>query len=137
MKSFATHLPFGVLLRLGRGFVVLALFLSIGAHWAALQSVAWASMLVGYSQHVSVAKAIAQTFDGKHPCALCKQIAAGQSAPRKDAPLIVKVKPDLICTKRTIVLCPPVREIDFCELRLKESARFYSPPTPPPRLELA
>jgi len=106
-------------------------------HWAALQSVAWAGMLVEYSQHASVAKAIAQTFDGKHPCALCKQIAANQSSPRKDASRLIKAKPDLICTMRQVVLLPPVVDVDFAPLKPKETVRFYSPLTPPPRLELS
>jgi len=96
--------------RLGRGFLIIALSLSIGAHWAALQSVAWASMLIEYSQHASVAKAITQTFDGQHPCTLCKQILAGQRAPKKDGPLVTKAKPDLICATRTIVLLRPDRK---------------------------
>jgi hypothetical protein len=123
--------------RLGRVFLIMALSLSIGAHWAALQSVAWVSMLVEYSHHVSVATAIAQTFDGQHPCTLRKQVVAGQNAPRKDGPLLTKAKPDLICATRTIVLLRPSQEIDFSELELKKTARFHSPPTPPPRFALS
>lgn len=131
------NLVSGVFARLGRGFLIVALSLSIGAPWAALQSVAWASMLVEYSQHASVAKAIAQTFDGQHPCILCKQILARQNSPKKDGSLLGKAKPDLICATRTIALLEPSRDLEFSELELKERARYYSPPTPPPRFGLS
>lgn len=43
-----------------------------------MQMVAWAQMLRDYSQDRSVAVAVMQTFDGEHPCALCKKISAGK-----------------------------------------------------------
>jgi hypothetical protein len=137
LKSFSTYLASRAFSRFGRGFLIVAVSLSIGVHWAALQSVAWVSMLVEYSQHASVATAIAQTFDGQHPCTLCKQILASQTAPKKDGPLLTKARPDLICATRTIVLLTPFRDLDFFQVQLKKVARFDPPPTPPPRFELS
>lgn len=66
-------------LRLGQVLMLLVLFVASGGHWMVLQSVAWSRMLVSYSQDGTFAKAVAKTFDGRHPCALCKQIERAKS----------------------------------------------------------
>lgn len=58
------------------------LILSVGGHWALAQSLAWAGMLVSYSQEGTIAEAVGKTFDGAHPCNWCKVIDAGQEAER-------------------------------------------------------
>ena len=58
--------------------VVLALMVSIGLHWAFLQSVAWVGMVVSYSQTDSLSIALEKTFDGQHPCRLCHFVKDGQ-----------------------------------------------------------
>jgi hypothetical protein len=64
--------------RLMRGLVVLALCVSIGLHWVALQSVAWVGMAVTYSvEKGSVVEGLSDTFDGDHPCPLCKAVEKG------------------------------------------------------------
>lgn len=60
--------------------IALALAFSIGAHWAVLQVVAWTGMVISYSQEAPLTEAVAKTFDGKHPCCLCKQIAKAKHA---------------------------------------------------------
>jgi hypothetical protein len=42
-----------------------------------LQTVAWTGMLIRYSSEGGVRQGLAQTFDGEHPCPLCKAIAQG------------------------------------------------------------
>ena len=69
--------------RLPKLAIVAALACSIGLHWGFLQSVAWVGMVVNYSQDGTVGEAFAKTFDGKHPCALCKAIAAGKKSEKK------------------------------------------------------
>lgn len=64
---------------LAKSLVVLTLVLSLGLHWAVLQSVAWAGMLVKYSQDASFSEAWSKTFDGKHPCKLCTSIQKGRA----------------------------------------------------------
>jgi hypothetical protein len=54
--------------------MLLVLFAASGGHWMMLQSVAWTRMLVAYSHDGQLVEALAKTFDGKHPCALCKTI---------------------------------------------------------------
>jgi len=68
---------------LAKSLLVLALVLSLGLHWAFLQSVAWTGMLVNYSQDASFTEAWSKTFDGKHPCKLCTSIQKGRAAEKK------------------------------------------------------
>jgi hypothetical protein len=63
--------------------VVLALVLSTGLHWVALQTVAWTTMLADNLRQQSLTQAVSQTFDGQHPCCLCKAIAAGKQSEKK------------------------------------------------------
>ena len=44
---------------------VLVLVLSLGLHWALLQSIAWVGMIASYSRVASLAEALSKTFDGK------------------------------------------------------------------------
>ena len=70
-------------MRIGRCVVAFALCSSIGGHWLGLQSIAWATMIADYSQHCSFGQAIVQTFDGKHPCDLCKHISKAKATEKK------------------------------------------------------
>jgi hypothetical protein len=109
---------------------------SIGAHWIVLQSVAWGTMVVQYSQHVPLSKAIAQTFDGDHPCSLCKRISAARHSEKKSDAQTVTIKPDLICATRRIILLPRSTDFLFARVEMNASLVAHSPPTPPPRSEL-
>ena len=120
---------------LARAVVVLALCLSIGPHWVVLQSVAWGTMVVGYSQHGSLSQAIAQTFDGDHPCNLCKRISTARNSEKKGDALPASVKPDLICATRRIPLQPPSTNFIFARWEINAIWLANSPPTPPPRFE--
>ena len=56
-----------------------------GGHWAALQTVAWARMSVDYTMATgSVREGLARTFDGEHPCELCRQIKASVEKDRRE-----------------------------------------------------
>jgi len=52
---------------------------SLGGHWALLQTSAWVGMIVQYSQRAGLKAGIAQTFDGEHPCSVCKAIQDGKN----------------------------------------------------------
>lgn len=82
---------------LGRWMLVMALMLSIGAHWALLQSAAWVGMVVRYSREGSFAEALNKTFDGRHPCAVCKAIkqTRTEEKQRKQQQLKTESKLDL------------------------------------------
>src|SRR5215216_1860643 len=72
-----------VRLRVSRLLVVLALTISVGLHWAFLQSVAWVGMLVNYSHSTPLPEALSRTFGGQHPCALCKLVQTGKTDEHK------------------------------------------------------
>jgi hypothetical protein len=60
--------------------MLLVLFAASGGHWMALQSLAWTRMLMSYSREGHIVAAVAKTFDGRHPCSLCKQIERAKSS---------------------------------------------------------
>jgi len=55
----------------------------MGLHWWFFQSVAWVGMVMSYSQEAPLTEALVKTFDGKHPCSLCKEIARGKQSEKK------------------------------------------------------
>ena len=73
---------------------LVAVLAMLGGHWLVLQSAAWAGMIVDYSQHGSLAKAIERTFDGDHPCPLCLKIREGRQEEQKQDRKLPWVKPD-------------------------------------------
>jgi len=115
----------------------LVLALTLGLHWAALQSVAWVSMIVRYSQDATLSEAIAQTFDGRHPCALCRIVDAGQKSDENSEgdplPSRTVLKIDLLCEASRAFLFTHLPFPPF-ELRAQSGLeRFERPPSPPPR----
>jgi len=74
-----------LLLRFAQVLMLLVLFAAAGGHWMALQSLAWTRMLVSYSHNGQFAEAVAKTFDGKHPCSLCKEIEREKSKEEQPA----------------------------------------------------
>lgn len=66
--------------RLPQLLALLAALQIVGGHWMALQVVAWATMVVEYSeQEGSVLAGLEDTFSGAKPCRLCKVSQAGQA----------------------------------------------------------
>jgi hypothetical protein len=116
--------------------LVLVVCLSIGPHWAALQPVAWATMIIEYSQSAPLAKAVADTFDGKHPCDLCKHINHAQHSEKKREAQSTTVKQDLLCVKRAVVLFRSYTDLSFPLEHLTATVETRSPPVPPPRSAL-
>jgi hypothetical protein len=93
-----------VLIRLQKWLVVLVLVLSIGGHWAFLQSVAWVGMAVTYSKNTSLSQALGKTFDGKHLCKLCKIVRAGKKAEDSREMKIDIKKFDIIAGANTVFI---------------------------------
>jgi hypothetical protein len=60
---------------------------------------------------VSLARAVAQTFDGDHRCGLCKGITAVQHSQKKSDVQSVTIKPGLICAPRSITLLPACTDL--------------------------
>jgi hypothetical protein len=115
--------------------IVLALsFLcASNAHLPVLQIVAWAGMITKYSQQRSLAEAVKMTFDGEHPCRMCKAIKKQQ----EQAPSLEEIK---IASKPVYFLQWPIPWIQqlilLDSLRDVPDARFTTDSRParmPPR----
>ena len=83
------------LLNMGRYFLLGILFVSLNGHLALLQTLAWGNMLVSYSQEASLAEAAKKTFDGEHPCSLCKVVSESKKQERKKPLLKAEIKLDV------------------------------------------
>ncbi|WP_142659583.1 hypothetical protein [Methylacidimicrobium tartarophylax] len=60
-------------------FAILAACHLAGGHWVLWQGAAWAGMLVRYSQSYGMETGLYMTFDGKHPCQICKRVVKGKN----------------------------------------------------------
>jgi hypothetical protein len=119
--------------RLGKLFVIFALVAATNAHWAVLQSVAWTTMFADNLRTHSAAEAVAQTFDGKHPCSLCKAIAAGKkSEKRTEFPLPLQ-KLEYPPAPARLILVAPARFQPMPLVNTFAELLALQPPTPPPR----
>jgi hypothetical protein len=118
----------------GRIATIFALCCAIGLHWFALQSVAWTTMVIEFSKHVPFRTAIAQTFDGAHPCSLCHAMNAGKNSEKKSDLQSPIPKIDIICLARTLDLIPPCASYEYAAIAFPSSENEHSPPVPPPRL---
>jgi len=121
-----------VFVRLGKVLVVFALVATLSAHWALLQTVAWTTMLASNLQSNSFHQAVARTFDGNHPCPLCKAIAAAKKSEQKNQITIEKQKLDFSLVERNIVFIAPTR-VEIASQNLFAESLLQKPPVPPPR----
>ena len=123
----------------GHAACFIAVFAMLGGHWLVLQSVAWSRMLTEYSHQDSLATAVCKTFDGRHPCPLCRQIQAGrqQEERQEKIPALLKQEkmPDLILADRPKVPgLVPLEIADAVATVPRPHPDFIeTPPTPPPR----
>jgi hypothetical protein len=123
-----------VIRSIGHGLTVAMLCASIGLHWIALQSVAWGKMIVTYSQSCLLSEAVTKTFDGKHPCDLCKHISGAQHAPKKPEAQPSVAKPVLICTVTPRFLRNAWKHFEYASHSVPINERRDRPAIPPPRL---
>src|SRR5882672_2702389 len=102
-----------VLAFIARSVTIVALCCAIGLHWIALQSLAWTTMLIDYSKNAPLCQAIAQTFDGAHPCSLCHAVNAGKHSEKKSDIQSPTPKIDMICVSRTTSLLQSFVPIEY------------------------
>lgn len=120
-----------MLIRLHKWLVVLALVLSIGGHWAFLQSVAWVGMAVTYSKDASLSQVFEKTFDGHHLCKLCKIVRAGQKAENTNEMKLDLKKFDIMASAPSLFIfeSPSISPQSPIVPTLQ---RTEAPPSPPP-----
>jgi hypothetical protein len=111
----------------------MALAGSLGLHWGLLQSVAWLGMVVSYSQEGPLGEAMVKTFDGNHPCGLCKQIARGRQSEKKPQSVPAVKKFEFSYSAVAFVFAAPSQYWELRWLQESFAARALAPPTPPPR----
>jgi hypothetical protein len=130
--EFFTNFNF-VFVRIGKIFVVVSLVAMLGVHLMLLQTVAWTAMLADNLCTHSVQEAVTETFDGKHPCPLCKAIAAAKKSEKKSAFAFQTQKLEFPPVKKNVVLMAP------SQFQLLPQANFFAkslvqkPLLPPPR----
>lgn len=112
--------------------MVLSLCGALGLHWAALQSIAWVGMLITYSHSNSVATAVSETFDGNHPCPLCKAIhKAEQGGKKQEMQLGGKI--DMDYPRQAALLTPPLHDFSWPTFAPARAGYSPEPSVPPPR----
>ncbi len=119
-----------------RWVVVALLGVSLATPRAVLQPVAWISMVIEYSRQATVAHAVSMTFDGRHPCKLCKLIQDNPAEKKSDLPKLAGAleKFELgLPPQPFLFVHPPVPGCVAPPGALK-GAPAEPPPLPPPRL---
>lgn len=120
--------------RLGHIFLISALLAATGGHWAILQCVAWTTMLADNLRTDSLSESWSKTFDGRHPCDLCKQIASSKQTEKKSQSLAPIKKLDFVSLGTPIVFAPPNLFSFLPDYFSSSRERSRTPPTPPPRV---
>jgi hypothetical protein len=112
----------------------LALFLTTGGHLAILQGVAWTNMVRDFAKTESIGTALEKTFDGQHPCTLCKKITESGSGKKDDALASAKSKLGEYLPQSHRLLTPPCpKPFHFpTALQNKPADIFFAPPVPIP-----
>jgi len=120
--------------------VVLLACLSVGLHWSALQVVGWVSMAVEFSRTSTVPTALEMTFDGKHPCELCKLVQDHGMRSESEKQNPPESKSDIKLLAATIWenplrwLAPSFLISAFPNESRQVSLDNERPPVPPPRV---
>jgi hypothetical protein len=114
--------------------IAVLLIVSVGGHWAFLQSVAWVSMVIDFSKNAPLSVAVEKTFDGKHPCNLCKIVKHGQESEQKQDAIKEKIKTDSWLLADAFAFESPQPRLE----RTSYAQPFLlplteAPPLPPPR----
>ena len=120
-------------LHLSRWLLVAVLFVAIGGHWAVLQTVAWATMIVDYSKTAPLTEAVQKTFDGQHPCNICKGIQKSQQSEKKRNALELAKKIELFDQQIANRVFPPEVSSLLTISDNYSEARSRAPTAPPPR----
>lgn len=132
-------------MRFVRYLLVLGAILHLsGGQWGILQGIAWAKMLVDYSQADGLREGIKKTFDGEHPCELCKSISKSRESEKQDPRTPLRVDgfslkdllpfPIVTLQRRDISLSSPTAHWHVAS---KSPQWLTIPDAPPPRASVA
>lgn len=114
--------------------LLIAVLTATGTHWLILQSIAWTTMLADNLRETTVVQAVEHTFDGKHPCRLCKAIARGKQE-EKETQFPIQVKRfEFLSGGERFVFVPPTDFWLVPSFNSFATSISFSPPRPPPRV---
>ena len=113
--------------------MIVAVLTATGTHWLAFQSVAWTTMLAENLQTSSWSQAIQRTFDGRHQCPLCKEIARDKKSEKKSDVQNDLKKLDYSHSKFAITFCPPSAFYELQVVNASAALFMPKPSVPPPR----
>jgi hypothetical protein len=119
--------------KVGHALVLFALLAAIGGHWFLLQSVAWTTMLADNLRTSSLPQAVERTFDGRHPCAICKEIAKGKKTEKKSDLSLERTKFEFSYSRAVFIFSPPTHFWQAAAFDAAAALLAHSPPVPPPR----
>lgn len=128
---------FHVMARIRNTALIFVLLAGTGASWGVLQSVAWTRMLAENLRTSSFTEAVVRTFDGQHPCPLCKVIAkAKKSEKRVEYPQTL-TKFEFPLTAQCSLFLPPALFESVPTTGVFVESLPQQPPTPPPRVTVS
>jgi hypothetical protein len=114
----------------------------IGGPYAAIQVIAWSTMLVDYSNQDGFAQGFQDTFSGEKPCALCCKIKAAKQEEGKDSnpltpatSLSSKMLQEMIPIAEIVLSFPAsavVPSVSFMDAIFSAGIGADAPPIPPP-----
>jgi hypothetical protein len=108
-----------------------------GAHWMLLQSVAWVGMVATFAQDRPLSQAVADAFDGQHPCDMCKVVASGTQQEKKSQSGVTpgaQGKVLLYFVAHELGVPPVWQRAKIFGMVVNGDTRREAPPSPPPRL---
>jgi hypothetical protein len=93
-------------------------------------------MLVTYSRDASIFDAVSKTFDGEHPCKLCKEIQKGRGEEKKQDNETVKpgykLELGVLWNPLSIAFDHYPKQVTTFQIVVESKSE--EPPTPPPKL---
>ena len=119
--------------RLARLIVFFAAVQIVGGHWLVLQSVAWDEMIASHARGETLMVALEKTFDGKHPCSMCKMVKSGREQEQKQPLAKMIVKLDAVLADTMQLPAPHGADWKYPVLVPMAAERSLAPPTPPPQ----
>ncbi|MEI9864820.1 MAG: hypothetical protein WDN00_09755 [Limisphaerales bacterium] len=120
--------------RLGQVLMIVALLAAtesaLGAHFNPSRGRRCSHKI---SQSTSLSQALTKTFDGKHPCPLCKVVATGKSAEKKSAFTLEQKKLEFPPASERLVMVAPTQFELLPQTNFSAEVLIQQPPPPPPR----
>jgi len=90
-------------------------------------------MLASNLHRDSFSEAVSKTFDGEHPCCLCKAIAAAKKSEKKSEAASPTLKLEFPPVAEKLILFPPGRFAVLPQHNSFADLLSSKPPLPPPR----